>query len=54
MSMVLKLMTKYWSLHTPQLVISLTGGGRSFKLNEQDKETFSRGVIKVRKKNTKI
>ncbi|XP_033633580.1 transient receptor potential cation channel subfamily M member 3-like [Asterias rubens] len=47
MSMVLKLMTKYWSLHTPQLVISLTGGGRSFKLNEQDKETFSRGVIKA-------
>ncbi|XP_022096579.1 transient receptor potential cation channel trpm-like isoform X2 [Acanthaster planci] len=47
MKLVLDLMTKYWKLSKPQLVISLTGGGRSFKLNEKDKETFSRGVIKA-------
>ncbi|XP_038045510.1 transient receptor potential cation channel subfamily M member 1-like [Patiria miniata] len=47
MRYVLDLLTKYWRLTRPQLVISLTGGGRSFKLNKKDKETFSRGVIKA-------
>ena len=48
MRLVLDLLTKYWKLSKPQLVISLTGGGRSFKLNEKNMETFSRGLIKVR------
>ncbi len=44
---VLKLLTSRWDLKAPNLVISVTGGAKSFKLHTRLKEAFSKGLIKV-------
>eukprot|EP00057_Strongylocentrotus_purpuratus_P006530 XP_011661004.1 PREDICTED: transient receptor potential cation channel subfamily M member 1 isoform X3 [Strongylocentrotus purpuratus] len=45
--LALKILTKYWKLSIPQLVISVSGGAKNFKLNAQDQATFNRGLIKA-------
>ncbi|XP_072177786.1 transient receptor potential cation channel subfamily M member-like 2 [Diadema setosum] len=44
---VITVLTKYWKLKVPQLVISVRGGKKNFKLNSQDQATFNRGLIKA-------
>ncbi|XP_065053971.1 transient receptor potential cation channel subfamily M member-like 2 isoform X2 [Rhopilema esculentum] len=44
---LLKLLTQKWQLNVPNLVISVTGGAKSFKLKPPLKEAFSKGLIKV-------
>ena len=44
---VLEVLTRYWKLQVPKLVIAVTGGKKNFKLNSQDQATFNRGLIKV-------
>ncbi|XP_074655760.1 transient receptor potential cation channel subfamily M member 8-like, partial [Tubulanus polymorphus] len=36
-----------WNLKTPNLIISVTGGARSFKMKPRLKEMFQRGLMKV-------
>ena len=31
----------------PNLIISVTGGAKNFKLNQRDQEIFNRGLIKA-------
>ncbi|KAK7074538.1 Transient receptor putative cation channel subfamily M member 2 [Halocaridina rubra] len=50
MESVLTLLSDYWRLlepHRPQLVISVTGGAKNFKLDGKKKDIFSTGLIKV-------
>ncbi|XP_072042106.1 transient receptor potential cation channel subfamily M member-like 2 [Amphiura filiformis] len=44
---ILKLLIHQWRLPRPKLVISVTGGAKNFKLNEQDQQTFNRGLIRA-------
>ena len=44
---LLKLLTHRWGLKVPNLVISVTGGAKSFQLSPRLKEAFSKGLIKV-------
>ena len=46
-SLLLGLLTSYWKLKVPNLVISVTGGAKSFSLKPRLKEAFSKGLIKV-------
>ena len=43
----LKLLLKTWGLEFPKLLISVTGGAKSFKLNPKLKQLFSDGLSKV-------
>ncbi|XP_051899496.1 transient receptor potential cation channel subfamily M member 2 isoform X2 [Pristis pectinata] len=42
-----QLMTKYWGLNPPRLLISVTGGAKNFHLKPDLKFMFRRGLIKV-------
>lgn len=42
-------MLKGWNLEIPNLVISVTGGAKSFVLKPRLKEVFRRGLIKAAK-----
>lgn len=44
---VIRLMTEKWELELPTLVISVTGGAKSFNLKPRLKEVFNKGLIKV-------
>ncbi|XP_072117252.1 transient receptor potential cation channel subfamily M member 2 [Mobula birostris] len=44
---IYQLMTKYWGLNPPHLLISVTGGAKNFHLKPDLKFTFRRGLIKV-------
>ncbi|KXJ08257.1 Transient receptor potential cation channel subfamily M member 7 [Exaiptasia diaphana] len=46
---VLDLMLKRWNLEVPNLVISVTGGAKSFVLKPRLKEVFRRGLVKAAK-----
>lgn len=46
-SLLLPLLTNHWKLKVPNLVISVTGGAKSFSLKPRLKEAFSKGLIKV-------
>jgi len=46
-SLLLTLLTERWKLKVPNLVISVTGGAKSFSLKPRLKEAFSKGLIKV-------
>ncbi|XP_074622988.1 transient receptor potential cation channel subfamily M member-like 2 isoform X1 [Acropora palmata] len=48
-SVILKLMLEGWDLEIPNLVISVTGGAKSFVLKPRLKEVFRRGLIKAAK-----
>ncbi|KAL9966190.1 hypothetical protein ACROYT_G024228 [Oculina patagonica] len=48
-NLVLKLMLERWNLEIPNLVISVTGGAKSFVLKPRLKEVFRRGLIKAAK-----
>lgn len=48
-SVILKLMLEGWNLEIPNLVISVTGGAKSFVLKPRLKEVFRRGLIKAAK-----
>lgn len=45
----MKLIKKIWKLEVPNLVISVTGGAKSFHLKPRLKEVFQRGLIKAAK-----
>lgn len=47
--LILKLMLDRWDLEIPNLVISVTGGAKSFVLKPRLKEVFRRGLIKAAK-----
>ena len=47
--LILKLMLDRWNLEIPNLVISVTGGAKSFVLKPRLKEVFRRGLIKAAK-----
>ncbi|XP_069790175.1 transient receptor potential cation channel subfamily M member 2 [Narcine bancroftii] len=42
-----QLMTKYWGLNPPQLLMSITGGAKNFHLKPELSFMFRRGLIKV-------
>ena len=42
-------MLERWNLEIPNLVISVTGGAKSFVLKPRLKEVFRRGLIKAAK-----
>lgn len=45
-----ELMKKYWRImepHQPNLVISVVGGAKNFRLDGDMRDTFSHGLIKV-------
>ena len=44
---ILRLMRSKWDLDIPNLVISVTGGAKSFYLKPGLKEVFTKGLIKV-------
>ncbi|XP_060786573.1 transient receptor potential cation channel subfamily M member 2-like [Neoarius graeffei] len=44
-----QLMTEHWKLQPPNLLISVIGGGRNFYMNNDLKNKFRRGLIKVAK-----
>ena len=53
MKPVLRLLTHYWKLlepKRPHLVLSVIGGAKNFRLDSKKKETFIKGLLKV--KNT--
>lgn len=35
----------YWDLKTPDLIISITGGAKSFSMNKRLKDSFTRGLV---------
>ena len=44
------LMTEYWKIMEPEkpnLVISVVGGAKNFKLDGRNRDTFATGLIKV-------
>lgn len=43
------LILKVWKIEVPNLVISVTGGAKSFHLKPRLKEVFQRGLIKAAK-----
>jgi transient receptor potential cation channel subfamily M protein 2 len=45
MKNVWSLISKYWNVPPPQLVISVTGGARTFNLKNRLKHHFKRGLI---------
>ncbi|XP_028404438.1 transient receptor potential cation channel subfamily M member 2-like isoform X2 [Dendronephthya gigantea] len=47
--LVMRLILKVWKLEVPNLVISVTGGAKSFHLKPRLKEVFQRGLIKAAK-----
>ena len=52
---LLRLMNDYWHIMqplSPNLVISVIGGAKNFKLDGRMGDTFSTGLIKVRLKDT--
>ena len=48
-SRIMDLMLQRWSLEVPNLVISVTGGAKSFVLKPRLKEVFRRGLVKAAK-----
>uniref|UniRef100_A0AAY4EJ95 Transient receptor potential cation channel subfamily M member 2 n=1 Tax=Denticeps clupeoides TaxID=299321 RepID=A0AAY4EJ95_9TELE len=44
---VYQLMTEHWKLHSPNLLISVTGGAVNFTMNSHLKSKFRRGLRKV-------
>ena len=47
--LIVNFMKKEWKLKIPNLVISVTGGAKSFVLKPRLKEVFRRGLIKAAK-----
>lgn len=47
--LTLELMIRQWKLKKPDIVISLHGGLKNFKLDPHHKEIFNRGLIKAAK-----
>lgn len=47
MKHMMTLITKYWKLEKPKLLISVTGGAKSFNMSKRLTETFQRGLIKA-------
>jgi len=44
---IYELMTKHWKIEAPQLLISVTGGAKSFNLDPRLKQHFASGLLKV-------
>ena len=44
---IFKLMTKIWKVEKPQILISATGGAKSFNLDPKLKDMFANGLRKV-------
>ncbi|KAK3101394.1 hypothetical protein FSP39_003210, partial [Pinctada imbricata] len=44
---MLELLMKVWGLEKPNLLISVTGGAKNFKMKQKLKEVFRRGLLKV-------
>ena len=42
----MNLLVDFWDLEVPNLVISVTGGAKSFHLKPKLKEAFTKGLIK--------
>ncbi|MEE6490846.1 hypothetical protein FKM82_016027, partial [Ascaphus truei] len=49
-----ELMTKYWQLKTPNLIISVTGGARNFSLKPRMRKIFSRLIYIAQSKGAWI
>lgn len=50
MDLVLTLLTRYWCMldpRPPNLLVSVDGGAKNFKLSEKFKNVFNRGLMKV-------
>lgn len=45
--MIYHLMTQYWGLDVPNLLISVTGGAKDFNMKPRLKSVFRRGLVKV-------
>ncbi|XP_035953132.1 transient receptor potential cation channel subfamily M member 2 isoform X1 [Halichoerus grypus] len=46
-SVIYHLMTQYWGLDIPNLLISVTGGAKDFNMKPRLKSVFRRGLVKV-------
>ncbi|EGV98052.1 Transient receptor potential cation channel subfamily M member 2 [Cricetulus griseus] len=46
-SVIYQLMTQHWGLDVPNLLISVTGGAKNFKMRLRLKSIFRRGLVKV-------
>lgn len=46
-SLIYQLMTQKWGLDAPNLLISVTGGAKDFKMKPRLKSVFRRGLLKV-------
>lgn len=46
-SVIYHLMTQYWGLDVPNLLISVTGGAKDFNMKPRLKSIFRRGLVKV-------
>ncbi|XP_025768826.1 transient receptor potential cation channel subfamily M member 2 [Puma concolor] len=46
-SVIYHLMTQYWGLDVPNLLISVTGGAKDFNMKPRLKSVFRRGLVKV-------
>ncbi|XP_024852512.1 transient receptor potential cation channel subfamily M member 2 isoform X3 [Bos taurus] len=46
-SLIYQLMTQQWGLDAPNLLISVTGGAKDFKMKPRLKSIFRRGLLKV-------
>ena len=44
---IFELMTEIWKVDKPQILISVTGGAKSFNLNPKLKDMFVNGLRKV-------
>ena len=47
MDNVWKLMTDYWNVQKPKLIISVTGGAKNFLMNNRLRNNVKRGLIKA-------
>ena len=46
---IFKLITEHWRLGRPQLLISVTGGAKTFNLDSRIEHNFAVGLLKVSK-----
>ena len=42
-----KLMTDYWNMREPKLIISVTGGAKNFYVKNRLRTNFKRGLMKA-------
>ena len=46
-NVLISMMTEFWDLEQPNLLISVTGGAKNFSMKPRLKEVFNRGLMKA-------